>query len=176
MISPHRAKFHKGAEALDFHAAEVQVLEHHDDSVNPGGPFLVDEAFNPLKRGWNKARWSRWACVGGQASAGEQGRWGRRRGRESAAAHVSDPAESQSAASPLLLPDDLVLMTVCHSNVASFLTSAFDLLCWSRVAVYHYVTKSREDFEVKTQRGGGAGITRDMTYFAKVSPGHTAWI
>ena len=76
MISPHRAQFRKGAEALDFHAAEVQVLEHHDDSVNPGGPFLVDEAFNPLKRSWNKARWSRWACVGGQASAEGGGQMG----------------------------------------------------------------------------------------------------
>ena len=37
--------------------------------------------------------------------------------------------------------------------------------------MYHYVTKSREDFQVKTQRGGGAGITRDMTYFAKVGHG-----
>ena len=34
-----------------------------------------------------------------------------------------------------------------------------------RVAVYHYVTKSKEEFQAKVQRGGGAGVTRSMDYF-----------
>lgn len=34
--------------------------------------------------------------------------------------------------------------------------------------MYHYVTKSREDFEEKVLRGGGAGITRKHTYFDEV--------
>ena len=37
-----------------------------------------------------------------------------------------------------------------------------------RVSVYHYVTKSREDFEAKVLRGGGAGVSRTMEYFDKV--------
>lgn len=32
-------------------------------------------------------------------------------------------------------------------------------------AVYHYVTKSWEDYEAKLRRGGGAGITRDAAFF-----------
>ena len=38
----------------------------------------------------------------------------------------------------------------------------------TRVAVYHYVSKSLEDFETKVLRGGGAGITRDREYFDQV--------
>lgn len=32
-------------------------------------------------------------------------------------------------------------------------------------AVYHYVTKSYEDYEQKLKRGGGAGVTRDEGFF-----------
>ena len=35
----------------------------------------------------------------------------------------------------------------------------------SVAAVYHYVTKSWEDYSAKLKRGGGAGITRDEGYF-----------
>ncbi|GAX84157.1 hypothetical protein CEUSTIGMA_g11580.t1 [Chlamydomonas eustigma] len=40
---------------------------------------------------------------------------------------------------------------------------------WDRIAVYHYVTKSREDFEAKVERGGGAGVTRKLEYFDQVN-------
>ena len=42
---------------------------------------------------------------------------------------------------------------------------------YRRVAVYHYVTKSREDFEAKLKRGGGAGITRSLDLFDQVMSG-----
>ncbi|GFR44512.1 hypothetical protein Agub_g5777 [Astrephomene gubernaculifera] len=35
-----------------------------------------------------------------------------------------------------------------------------------RAAVYHYVTKSLEDYQGKMKRGGGAGVTRPKYYFA----------
>ncbi|KAG1679436.1 hypothetical protein FOA52_007728 [Chlamydomonas sp. UWO 241] len=35
-------------------------------------------------------------------------------------------------------------------------------------AVYHYVTKSKQDFEKKMQRGGGAGVTRPRDYLRKL--------
>mmetsp|Transcript_25777 Transcript_25777/g.56161 ORF Transcript_25777/g.56161 Transcript_25777/m.56161 type:complete len:401 (+) Transcript_25777:202-1404(+) len=35
-------------------------------------------------------------------------------------------------------------------------------------AIYHYVTKSKEDFDVKIQRGGGAGVTRPRQYITKL--------
>ena len=33
-----------------------------------------------------------------------------------------------------------------------------------RAAVYHYVVKSKQDFEMKMRRGGGAGVTRTRAY------------
>ncbi len=33
------------------------------------------------------------------------------------------------------------------------------------MAVYHYVTRSREDFEAKSRRGGGAGVGRPLKFF-----------
>ena len=35
-----------------------------------------------------------------------------------------------------------------------------------RAAVYHYATKSREEFLKKLKRGGGAGVTRPRNYLA----------
>lgn len=35
----------------------------------------------------------------------------------------------------------------------------------TRAAVYHYVTKSLEDFTKKLERGGGAGVTRPTYFF-----------
>ena len=34
-----------------------------------------------------------------------------------------------------------------------------------RASIYHYVTKSKEDFEAKSKRGGGSGIKREIPYF-----------
>ena len=40
------------------------------------------------------------------------------------------------------------------------------LVC--RISVYHYVTRSREDFEAKIEKGGGAGIKRKKEMFDEV--------
>jgi hypothetical protein len=36
------------------------------------------------------------------------------------------------------------------------------------IAVYHYVTRSRQDFELKHKKGGGDGMVRSWDYFNKV--------
>eukprot|EP00798_Chlamydomonas_sp_ICE-L_P025182 gene25182-10819_t len=38
----------------------------------------------------------------------------------------------------------------------------------NRLAIYHYVTKSLEDFQAKMSRGGGAGIKRSLDYFLAI--------
>ena len=38
----------------------------------------------------------------------------------------------------------------------------------ARVALYHYVTKSEEDFEVKSARGGGGGDAKGQWYWDSV--------
>lgn len=40
-------------------------------------------------------------------------------------------------------------------------------------AIYHYVTKSKQDFEDKINRGGGAGVTRPRYYLTKLDQGCT---
>ncbi|EFJ50032.1 hypothetical protein VOLCADRAFT_117046, partial [Volvox carteri f. nagariensis] len=35
----------------------------------------------------------------------------------------------------------------------------------TRAAIYHYVTKSKKDFDDKMERGGGAGVTRPSYYY-----------
>ena len=35
-------------------------------------------------------------------------------------------------------------------------------------AVYHYVTKSKQDFDDRFRRGGGAGITRPCNYLQRL--------
>ena len=39
----------------------------------------------------------------------------------------------------------------------------------ARISIYHYVTKSREEFEAKLKRGGGAGVTRPKGLYDEVS-------
>ena len=40
-------------------------------------------------------------------------------------------------------------------------------------SVYHYVTKSRQDFNEKMARGGGAGVTRQRSYLDRINQGCT---
>ncbi|GAX84158.1 hypothetical protein CEUSTIGMA_g11581.t1 [Chlamydomonas eustigma] len=42
-------------------------------------------------------------------------------------------------------------------------------ICNRRVSIYHYMTKSKEDFIKKLKRGGGAGNTRSMPFFDQVN-------
>ena len=35
-------------------------------------------------------------------------------------------------------------------------------------AIYHYVTKSKQDFDDKIRRGGGAGVTRPLDYMLRL--------
>ena len=35
-------------------------------------------------------------------------------------------------------------------------------------AIYHYVTKSKQDFDDKVRRGGGAGVTRPLDYMLRL--------
>ncbi|GAX84159.1 hypothetical protein CEUSTIGMA_g11582.t1 [Chlamydomonas eustigma] len=39
---------------------------------------------------------------------------------------------------------------------------------WDRLAVYHYILKSRQDFKAKLDRGAGAGVTRSSSLFDEV--------
>lgn len=36
------------------------------------------------------------------------------------------------------------------------------------IALYHYVLRSRQDFEIKMERGGGDSFKRDSGYFERI--------
>lgn len=52
--------------------------------------------------------------------------------------------------------------------IPAFAKNKEDPLTVDNIALYHYVLKSMEDFQIKISRGGGDTFDRDENYFYRV--------